>query len=129
MGSNSDDNIPFGIYILDFYCHQLSLAIEVDGPVHEHQESKRSDVQRQMQLEQAGLQLIRFRNIEIETRLEDVILQMQSLIKQITEKRRNSTTYLPPSGGQGAYACAVGPPKLIGICTSSRSLIVPLADS
>jgi cyclase len=32
---------PFSVYILDFYCHQLKLAIEVDGSIHNLDEAKR----------------------------------------------------------------------------------------
>ena len=31
---------PFSVYILDFYCHQLKLAIEVDGSIHNVRETK-----------------------------------------------------------------------------------------
>ena len=34
---------PYGIYILDFYCHQLKLAIEVDGYIHDKPEVKQND--------------------------------------------------------------------------------------
>jgi cyclase len=33
---------PFSIYIVDFYCHQLKLAIEVDGSIHEVEEVKKN---------------------------------------------------------------------------------------
>ena len=33
---------PFGIYILDFFCYEANLAIEIDGPIHlNHQEYDR----------------------------------------------------------------------------------------
>jgi len=37
-------------YILDFYCHQLKLAIEVDGSIHQLEEVKRNDKERQQLL-------------------------------------------------------------------------------
>jgi very-short-patch-repair endonuclease len=37
----------FGNYILDFYCHALRLAIEIDGTIHNNEEVKRNDLQRQ----------------------------------------------------------------------------------
>ncbi|MBO9682401.1 MAG: DUF559 domain-containing protein [Flavisolibacter sp.] len=42
---------PFSIYILDFYCHQLKLVIEVDGSIHNVAEVKQNDEIRQQQLE------------------------------------------------------------------------------
>ena len=42
---------PFSNFILDFYCHALQLVIEVDGSIHEQEDIKKSDEQRQKQLE------------------------------------------------------------------------------
>src|SRR3982751_4136436 len=50
---------PFSSYILDFYCHQLKLAIEVDGSIHDLEEIKRNDELRQRQLEKEGLTFLR----------------------------------------------------------------------
>ncbi|WP_445664295.1 endonuclease domain-containing protein [Fodinibius sp. AD559] len=39
--------IPLLEYIVDFYCHELLLAIEVDGRVHKHPELSINDLERQ----------------------------------------------------------------------------------
>ena len=39
--------IPIGEYIVDFYCHELFLAIEVDGSTHDHPDVAVSDLSRQ----------------------------------------------------------------------------------
>ena len=62
---------PYGIYILDFFCHEANLAIEVDGPVH--QGSKEYDGERTQYLESTGLIVIRFSNEEIEENVDKVI--------------------------------------------------------
>jgi len=64
-------------YILDFYCHALSLAIEVDGSIHETEEVKKNDTQRQEWLERAGLTVLRFTNNEIKLQLEEVIQKIE----------------------------------------------------
>lgn len=62
---------PYGIYILDFYCFEAGLAIEVDGMIHL---SKRDyDNERTKYLESSGLKVLRFNNIDIETRIEWVL--------------------------------------------------------
>jgi cyclase len=38
---------PSSVYILDFYCHQLKLAIEVDGSIHDVEEVKKNGQIRQ----------------------------------------------------------------------------------
>jgi len=53
-------------YIIDFYCHEHLLAIEIDGSIHE--KTVQYDEDRQALLESVGYQFIRFSNREV---LED----------------------------------------------------------
>ena len=46
---------PYSIFILDFYCHSLKLVLEVDGSIHNKDEVKTNDKQRQELLESDGL--------------------------------------------------------------------------
>ncbi len=48
---------PVGPFILDFYCHDESLAIEVDGGIHAGQST--TDAQRQRALESVGVRFVR----------------------------------------------------------------------
>ena len=48
---------PVGRFILDFYCHEERLAVEVDGPVHETQ--RQADGERQQILESMGIRFLR----------------------------------------------------------------------
>ena len=48
---------PVGTFILDFYCHDESLAIEVDGGIHEGQAT--ADAQRQRAIESVGVRFVR----------------------------------------------------------------------
>ncbi len=65
---------PYGIYILDFYCFEANLVIEVDGGIHEKQ--KENDEERTRYLESSGLTVIRFKNEDIEKRPDWVIKQI-----------------------------------------------------
>jgi very-short-patch-repair endonuclease len=56
---------PFGIFILDFYCHQIKLVIEVDGSVHLKEEVKQRDKEREEILFKSGLNVIRFTNEDV----------------------------------------------------------------
>jgi very-short-patch-repair endonuclease len=82
---------PFSIYILDFYCHSLRLAIEVDGSIHKLDEVKEKDDCRQKQLEQEGLNFLRFSNEDIITKPELVIQQIENALKEQAEKSKKST--------------------------------------
>ncbi len=48
---------PVGRFILDFYCQEERLAVEVDGPVHETQ--RQADGERQQILESTGIRFLR----------------------------------------------------------------------
>ena len=51
-------------YIVDFFCPQHKIAIEVDGNIHELSEIKLYDKRRQIYLESFGIRFIRITNDE-----------------------------------------------------------------
>jgi very-short-patch-repair endonuclease len=76
---------PLGPFVLDFYCDELHLAIEVDGGVHDAPEQARRDVARQALLEELGVRFIRISARDIEADLTSVL-----------ESLRRSLTPQPP---------------------------------
>ncbi len=56
---------PLNKYIVDFYCHRLRLAIEVDGSVHEIPENKEYDANRTIEINELGITVLRFSNEEV----------------------------------------------------------------
>jgi very-short-patch-repair endonuclease len=50
---------PIGPYILDFYCHELKLAVEIDGQAHDHPDRLAHDRRRTEWLNQQGVRVIR----------------------------------------------------------------------
>ena len=61
-----------GSYIVDFYCHEAKLVIELDGSQHYEKHAKAYDEERTRFLEAAGLRVIRFLNAMIEHDFEGV---------------------------------------------------------
>ena len=59
---------PFGPFILDFYCPERRLAVEVDGAIHAGQSG--ADQERQQLLEAAGLNVVRISADEVEHNIE-----------------------------------------------------------
>ncbi len=55
-------------FVIDFYCHELRLAIEIDGTIHDKQ--KDYDELRQHLIEDNGIRFIRVSNHEVD---EDII--------------------------------------------------------
>jgi very-short-patch-repair endonuclease len=64
---------PMGSYILDFYCHEARLAIELDGSEHLEESNLVYDQKRTEFLQSRGITVIRFWNDEVFNQLEDVL--------------------------------------------------------
>ncbi|MEL7069352.1 MAG: endonuclease domain-containing protein [Cyanobacteria bacterium J06634_6] len=60
-------------YVLDFYCPEIKLAIEIDGPSHDSPEAHAYDWQRQQFVESFSIQFLRFTNWDVYNRLEFVV--------------------------------------------------------
>jgi very-short-patch-repair endonuclease len=58
-------------YIVDFYCHQAALVVEVDGGVHLEQQDY--DHNRDEFLQNQGLRVLRFTNHEVSQNLDGVL--------------------------------------------------------
>ena len=74
---------PIYKYIVDFYCHQLRLVIEVDGSVHWGVDAVEYDDNRTFELEEFGLQVLRFSNDEVSFNTDHVIAVIEAKIKEI----------------------------------------------
>ena len=67
-------------FIVDFYCHQAGLVIEVDGDIHDLQ--KEEDERREKVLSEMGLQIVRFGNDEVVKSLSAVVGKITKLIEK-----------------------------------------------
>ena len=73
-------------YIADFLCKELMLIVEVDGSIHELEEVRKNDKQRQKALEEAGFTVLRFTNNEVLTNIQWV----HSCLEEWIEKKLSS---------------------------------------
>ena len=69
---------PIGRFILDFYCPEKRLAVEVDGAIHASQ--KGADEERQEQLEAAGLNVVRVSADEVEHDIEAALSKIRQAL-------------------------------------------------
>ena len=67
---------PIGDFIVDFYCKEVGLVIELDGLSHQCNEVMDLDERKQSYLESIGLKVIRFED-------EDVIRDMPNVMRVI----------------------------------------------
>jgi very-short-patch-repair endonuclease len=74
---------PIFDYIVDFYCNELKLIIEVDGEIHSLNEKPKYDLKRDNILKINGYHIIRLTNFEIETELNSTINKISSFISEI----------------------------------------------
>jgi very-short-patch-repair endonuclease len=62
-------------FVVDFYCHQAALVVEVDGAVHDDQVEQ--DRERGRILTELGLRIVRFRNEEVVDDLSGVLARIR----------------------------------------------------
>ncbi|MCX6800141.1 MAG: endonuclease domain-containing protein [Candidatus Falkowbacteria bacterium] len=67
-------------YIVDFYCSQLRLVIEIDGDLHYLEEKTiEYDKKRQREIEKMGIRFLRFTNYEIYKNLRGVLVTIENI--------------------------------------------------
>ncbi|MBB6612532.1 endonuclease domain-containing protein [Pontibacter sp. Tf4] len=69
---------PLDNFIVDFYCSELKLAIEIDGDSHNY--SFDEDIERQRQLESFGISFLRFTDLEVKRDMLNVLLTIEGWI-------------------------------------------------
>ena len=61
-----------GPYIVDFYCYDKGIVIEIDGSQHYEPEAVQYDARRDDYLRSLGLKVMRFSNLDINLRFREV---------------------------------------------------------
>jgi len=90
-GFDFDRQRPIGNYIVDFYCKELSLAIEVDGDTHSYRFDE--DNKRQSELEGMGVYFLRFEDTEVKKHILNVLRVIEDWVE------KNKPTPAPPGRG------------------------------
>lgn len=98
---------PIYKYVADFYCHAVKLVIELDGGIHEAEEVKRYDADRENVLKDLGLTILRFKNEQV-IKNTDQVMQVISeaisnlqKIQKINSEKSTQALASPPSGDRG----------------------------
>ena len=73
-----------GNYITDFYCHQAKLVVELDGSQHYEPEEEEKDRIRTAYLENMGLQVLRFSNLDVMRKFRSVCEVIDAVVKERT---------------------------------------------
>ena len=91
LGYDFDRQRPIGNFIVDFFCKELSLAIEIDGDTHIFKYDY--DEERQRSLEKLGIRFLRFEDIEVKKNMNNVLKVIEHWIED------NEPTPIPSREG------------------------------
>ena len=84
--------VIIGNYIVDFYCAEASLVVEIDGSQHFEPEDREYDRERTEYLRSRGLEVVRYPNNQVNAEFPAVCQDIENRIRRkLTE---------PPEGGE-----------------------------
>ncbi len=83
LGVQFHRQVPMLDYIVDFYCHEIGLTIEIDGNSHDF--NYFNDAKRQGKLEAYGVQFLRFTNEDVLKNMFSVSLSIEETVKGLLE--------------------------------------------
>ena len=93
---------PFGPYIVDFYCHQARLAVELDGSQHYLEPGLKADRKRTEYLENVEhIRILRFSNLDIKENFEGVCIAIRLAVEEaLPSSAAALPRHLPPGEGR-----------------------------
>ncbi len=80
---------PIDNYILDFFCHELMLGIEVDGYSHEFLEVYNKDTIKEKRMNELGVSVLRFSDFEVLKDMENVLRAIEFYIIEFEKHTPN----------------------------------------
>ncbi|PIQ97889.1 MAG: hypothetical protein COV67_01865 [Nitrospinae bacterium CG11_big_fil_rev_8_21_14_0_20_56_8] len=90
---------PVDPYVLDFYCHEASLGIELDGGQHNEPENEAHDRKRTEFLAQKGIRVLRFWNNEVFSETEGILRSIyDALTPALSRRERGNGRGWPEAG-------------------------------
>ena len=70
-------------YIVDFYCHEIGLVVELDGGQHNTNDGKEYDAERTKFLEALGLKVVQYWNHDVLGRTDVVLEDLWDVYSQL----------------------------------------------
>ena len=78
---------PIWKFIADFYCREIKLIIEIDGGIHLSSEKKEYDINRDITLNDLGIEIIRFTNDQVINETSKVIEEIKRTIEALKQQK------------------------------------------
>lgn len=75
---------PILDFIVDFYCHERMLIVEVDGQYHKEDDIEYYDSERTKEFERYGFSVLRFSNEEVLNDIIGVLSELRKRLKKLS---------------------------------------------
>ena len=72
---------PIDNFILDFYCHELSLCIELDGATHQLEDVLARDQMKEKRLNELEITVLRFSDNDVMNDTQNVVRAIEGFIE------------------------------------------------
>jgi very-short-patch-repair endonuclease len=90
LGVQFHRQVPMDRFVVDFYCHEIMLAIEIDGNTHDNPVNFISDSERQRRLESFGVRFIRFQDNDVKKDLDGVVRYLKRKVNKLVDSENES---------------------------------------
>jgi very-short-patch-repair endonuclease len=86
LGAEFHRQVSMLDYIVDFYCNELMLAIEIDGISHNYDEIKTNDALRQAKIEAFGVAFLKFDDRLVRQDMPNTIREIEARVQKLNNK-------------------------------------------
>ena len=91
---------PVGSYVLDFFCRDAGLAIEIDGVAHNMGDNPKRDLRRDAWLETQGIRTLRFAAADVLGEMEAVMRAILDVCRERAPPPRDARSPSPANAGE-----------------------------
>ena len=95
---------PIGNYIVDFFCQELMLAIEVDGVSHNQESVQIKDRQKEEFLKSNGIDVLRFQDSDIYPENRDALRAIEEYVIEFEKINKIDTPPTPSQEGTSNFS-------------------------
>jgi len=71
-----------GKYVVDFYCPELKLIVEIDGGIHFEERNIAADEEREQYFEKLELKMVRYNNLDIIQNIDNALENLKNILNQ-----------------------------------------------
>lgn len=83
LGYRFNRQYGIGNFVVDFYCAEKKLVIEIDGSTHSTEREIKKDKEREEFFKRLNLKIVRFRNVDVYENSELVVENILNVLKEI----------------------------------------------